>query len=136
MKMRIPALVTVAVALVGCVPDDMDKGLNALMGQDIHAAIGRLGYPDGQRTVLGDKVYFWGFSRKFSPPVSSISTTSRMAGETPIYGTTTSTSGLPPILNCRIQITTDQNDIIKSSRWSGWIGSLSGCAPYAQALVQ
>ena len=136
MKMRIPVSVMVAVALTGCVAADMDNGLDALMGQDIHAAIGRLGYPDGQWAILGDKVYYWGLSRRFSPPVSNISTTAGMAGGTPVYGTTTSSSWLPHISNCRIQITTDQNDIIKSSRWSGWIGSLSGCAPYAQALVQ
>src|SRR5215469_1485022 len=136
MNMRILELVMVAVALTGCVAADMDNGLDALKGQDIHAAIERLGYPDGHRTIQGDKVYYWGFDRKYSPPVSYVSTPTGMAVEPPVYGSTTGTSWPPPILNCRIQIATDQNDIIKSSRWSGGIGRMKGCAPYAQALVQ
>ena len=37
----------------------LDHRLAPLVGQDIHAAITKLGYPNETRTVVGDTVYTW-----------------------------------------------------------------------------
>jgi hypothetical protein len=37
----------------------LDRDLNALVGQDVQLIAKRLGYPDRQDVVLGEKVYTW-----------------------------------------------------------------------------
>jgi hypothetical protein len=128
---RIITLFIVALSFGGCVSKNMNEGLQSLMGQNIHAAIDRIGYPDVQQVILGDKVYVWGVSQNAVMPMTNTNFTSGSVGGVPVYGTTTSTSYVPVNYNCKIQIATDANDIMKRYQWSGNMG---GCAHYANAL--
>ena len=38
---------------------NLNRDLTALVGQDIHVVIKKLGYPTSQAIVAGDKVYAW-----------------------------------------------------------------------------
>jgi hypothetical protein len=130
---KLVVLVVVAFTLSGCVSQRMNEGLNNLMGQNIQVAVDRLGYPDGQRTMLGDTIYVWSASHNTMLPMSTTSMTSGSVGTLPVYGTTTNTSFVPANLNCTIQISTFPDKTIKSYQWSGNNG---GCSPYANALVR
>jgi hypothetical protein len=120
-----------ALGLGGCVAQNMNAGLNNLMGQNIHAAVDRIGYPNDQRQILGDTVYVWGTSQNTVIPMSTMNTTTGMVGGVPVYGTTTSTNFVPVNFNCTIQIATTPDGTIKNWRWSGNMG---GCSSYANAL--
>jgi hypothetical protein len=50
-----PALLVLA----GCVGTRLDNGLQALVGQNLSAAVQVLGYPDGARTITGGTMYVW-----------------------------------------------------------------------------
>jgi hypothetical protein len=130
MKGMVIAIIA-SLSLCGCVAQRMDEGLRALLGQDIHEAVRRLGYPDAQRKMSGDTIYVWGTSRDEVLPMSTTSTTSGMVGSAPVYGTTTSTELVPANFNCKIELAVDSNSIIKNFRYTGNAG---GCAAYARAL--
>lgn len=128
---RIFTVAIFALGLAGCVSRNMNEGLQGLIGQDIHVAVDRLGYPDAQRTVLGDKVYIWSASHNVSLPMTTMSTTTGSVGGAPVYGTTTNTTFVDTNFNCTITLGTDTNGRIKNYRWSGNMG---GCEQYARAL--
>jgi len=128
---RIVALLVLSLGLGGCVSQNMNEGLQSLVGQDIHAAVARLGYPSGQREILGDTIYVWGSSQNSVMPLSTTNYTSGSVGGVPVYGTTTSTNLVPVNYNCNIQLAVNSQGRIKSYQWSGNMG---GCAHYANAL--
>ena len=128
---RIVAMVLAAAALTGCVSRNMNEGLQSLVGQDIHAAVARLGYPNAKREMLGDTIYVWGSSQNSVMPMTTTNYTTGMVGTVPITGATTSTEFVPVNYNCSIQIATDSSGTIKNWQWSGNMG---GCAHYARAL--
>lgn len=101
------------------------------MGQNIRAAVAHLGYPDGQRTVMGDTVYVWSTSRNVAFPMTTTSTTTGMVGNTPVYGTTSSTNFVPMAFQCTVQIATNADGTIKSYQWEGNQG---GCQRYARGF--
>jgi hypothetical protein len=133
MMKRIIAIPMVALALTGCVGQQMDEGLKRLLGQNVKAAVAKIGYPDSQRTMLGDTIYVWGVSRDTIAPIPTSSTTTGMVGGSLITGTTTGTSFVPVNLNCKIQLATGANGVIKQYQWSGNAG---GCSSYARALTR
>jgi hypothetical protein len=45
--------------LAGCVMNKLNARLAPFVGQDVHVAIGKLGYPNDTRVVVGDTVYTW-----------------------------------------------------------------------------
>ena len=54
------AAVAAMLLLSGCVMHNLGNRLPKLVGQDIHVAIGRLGYPNEKPPmVVGDTVYTW-----------------------------------------------------------------------------
>jgi hypothetical protein len=58
------ALMIAAVVLIlgGCAVRTrtvMDRDLKALVGKDVQLIVKRLGYPDGQNVMMGEKVYMW-----------------------------------------------------------------------------
>jgi len=118
-----------AVCLVGCVSDHMDNRLGFLVGQNIQFAVGRLGDPDSQRTVLSDKIYVWSSSRNVTIPATN--TTNGIVGGSSLYGTTTGTGYVAANRSCTIQLATTADGTIKSWRWSG---SMGGCTQYARRL--
>lgn len=128
---RIAALFLALLGLSGCVSQNMNNGLQSLVGQDIHAAVARLGYPSAQREMLGDTIYVWGTSQSGVLPMTETNFTTGNVGMTPFSGSTTSTTFVPVNYNCTIQLATDKDGTIKSWQWSGNMG---GCMRYANAL--
>jgi hypothetical protein len=51
----VPALLLLA----GCVVTGLNSGLQALVGQDISAAVKLLGYPDRAQSSAGSTTYVW-----------------------------------------------------------------------------
>lgn len=48
-----------ALALGGCSVTTIKKEMTGLKGQPISAAVARLGMPDEETTIMGQKVYTW-----------------------------------------------------------------------------
>jgi hypothetical protein len=128
---RAIVLVFIVFGLSACVARNMNDGLQGLVGQNIQAAVARLGYPDGQRTILGDTIYVWSSNHSGVLPMTTMSSTSGMVGTMPVYGSTTGTAFVPVSFNCTIQIGVDANGTIKNYQWSG---NNAGCRNYASAL--
>jgi hypothetical protein len=126
-------LIVAAMGLSGCVSDQMNQGLGFMVGQNIQYAVSRLGYPDDQRTMLGDTIYVWSTSRNVNLPMTTTSTTYGNVGTTPVYGTTMGTTYVPANFNCTIQLAVGADQTIKSWQWSGNMG---GCMQYARRLSQ
>jgi len=57
--MRILGIVALCAALGGCAGDTIKKGMEGLQGQPIGAAIAKLGIPNDEREIAGQKVYTW-----------------------------------------------------------------------------
>lgn len=127
------ALLAVAIlcGLSGCVAQNLNKGLSALIGQNIRVAVAQLGYPDSQRTMMGDTIYVWNSSHNVSLPIVNTSTTTGMVGGVPVYGTTTSMGEMNGTFECTVQLATDADGTIKNYKWSGNMG---GCQQYANAV--
>ena len=120
-----------SVLLSGCAFDRLSGGLKTLLGKDIHVAVAKLGYPDDERVILGDKVYVWSTNRMTVMPIYTTSTTSGTVGSTPYYGTTMTPSYVPVNANCKIQLTTDSDGIITRYQVEG---NESGCSAYASGF--
>jgi len=73
--------------VVGCVGQHMDQGLNDLVGKDIKVAVSKLGYPDGQKVMLGDTIYVWSTGKNVVLPMSSTSITNGNVGGMAVSGT-------------------------------------------------
>jgi hypothetical protein len=128
MKIAVFALV---VLLSGCATQQLNTGLQELMGHNIRVAIDHLGYPDGQRTVMGHTVYVWSTSGSMMLPMTTTSTTTGMVGSTPVYGTTNQTNFMPMGFSCTVQIATDSDGTMKSYQWAG---NQPGCRRYARGF--
>jgi hypothetical protein len=48
-----------ALMLAGCSFNEIKEGMNSLRGQPLSAAIAKLGMPNDERTIAGQKVYTW-----------------------------------------------------------------------------
>jgi hypothetical protein len=90
--------------LAGCVVTGLNNGLQALVGQDISAAVKMLGYPNGARTVTGGTLYIW---------------------------STGNVGSVPNAQTCTIEITVDASNRIKRGQYDGNRGA---CAPYERDL--
>lgn len=101
--MRIAILL--ALVLAGCVEQKVTRGLTRLIGQDIHVAVQKLGYPATEHEILGDKVYLWTMS-----------------------GTESASSNGA---FCTIEIAASQSGIIKTYHLSG---NDAGCRVFVDAL--
>lgn len=119
-----------ALGLSGCMASRMNAGLNSLLGQPVEAAVDRLGYPDGQREMLGDTLYVWSSSHQAYLPTAQVSTTNGMVGGTPFYGTSTSYGMMGAQAYCSIQIAVSDGRI---SHYQ-WSGNPLGCDSYASLL--
>jgi hypothetical protein len=116
---RIVVIVLVTFGLTGCVPQRMNDGMQSLVGQNIQAAVAKLGYPDTQRTMLGDTIYIW--------------STSSQGGALAVAMSPTMSAVVPLNFNCTIQIATTSDGTIKQAQWSG---NADGCRGYASALAR
>lgn len=120
-----------ALALSGCVGTRLSNGLEAYLNHDIRDMVARLGYPDGERTIMGDHLYVWSTNRTGLLPVTSLSTTTGSVGGMPYYGNTTSTGFMPMQMQCTIELAVDRSNRITHYQWHG---NPAGCAHYANRL--
>lgn len=67
----------------------MQRGLNALRGQDVQTAFDILGYPSGKQEFGSDTVYSWQVDSSGAILLPQTSTISGSVGMTPVYGSTT-----------------------------------------------
>lgn len=118
-------------AISACATQQLDKGLRSLIGENIRMAVDRMGYPNGQREIMGDTVYVWSTNRNVAFPVTNTTTSTGMVGNTPYYGTTSTPSFVPMQFACTVQIATTPDGTIKSYQWEGNEG---GCSRYARGF--
>lgn len=105
--------------------------LSALIGQNLSVAVNRLGYPTGQREMLGDTIYVWETHQQVQVPAVSSSAVTGNVGSTPYYGLNTTIASAPGEFACTIQLAINSDKTIKSWQLEGNNG---GCASYANAL--
>jgi len=88
------------------------------VGQNITAAVAKIGYPDGERTILGAHLYVF-------MPVST--TAFAKVGGTTASGAAIDLRSVSVSGHCRIQLAVDDGGTIKSFQWDG---NRRGCAPH------
>ena len=121
-----------ALLLAGCATfGNMEKGLNAMIGQPFQVALDTLGYPQGQMQVGSDTVYGWGRKFSMSMPRYNSANTYGQVGGTPYSATTGYTTYSNVEYSCDIKIIVDQDNIIKTWEFDGNIG---GCDAYSKRL--
>ena len=114
-------------ALTACVGTQMEKGLRSLVGDPIGVATSTLGYPDGQRTMMGDTIYVWSTDHQAYLP-----TVTGTYGNVGGVGFSQNTYGLMGVrAQCVIQLGVDANGTIKNWQYHG---NPIGCRNYARAL--
>jgi hypothetical protein len=59
LAISLATLATSALILAGCSVGALNLGTNSLKGQPLSAAIARLGSPEEQQTIAGQKTYTW-----------------------------------------------------------------------------
>lgn len=98
--------------LTACATTDVDDRLSKLVGQDVQQAISRLGAPDGPpRMTDGDKDYVWTTNQNIA--------SSEWSTGPGMINLKHSRSVHLVHLDCTFHLATDQNDRVKSYRWSG-----------------
>jgi hypothetical protein len=122
-----------ALALVGCVEQQMNQGLPKLAGHDIHDAFRVLGYPSSHGNFAGDIVYTWRTDGTVAFPVTNYATTTTNVNGAPVVTTTATPRFIPMTLWCQIQLAT--NEVGRIITWT-WQGNRGGCRPWASALNQ
>lgn len=120
-----------AVLLAGCVMSRLNTGLQGLLGADIHEAAARMGYPNSEREMLGDKIYVWSTDSSAVIPLPMTTTTTGYVGTTPVGMTTNSMGFMPAHFHCTVQLAVTPEGKIKSYQYYGNPG---GCGPYARML--
>lgn len=119
-------------ALAACAGvSSLRDDLQPLVGQDIKAAVAVLGYPDGQREMLGDTIYVWSSSRSVPLLFPTSSTTTGTVGGTTVIAASNSYRPVTGIFHCTIQMAVDSANRIKSYQVDGNNG---GCARYARRV--
>lgn len=132
-EMRV--LICSALLLTGCVPvqqyasrDDMQSTVDAYKGLNITAVVAKLGFPKGQRTMLGQTIYTWG---------SNVQGVVMQPVETQTFGDVDadSLSAVPVSVNyvCQIDFAVDAKNVVTDVHFSG---NPAGCTPYEQALAR
>lgn len=115
-------------ALSGCATQQLDRGLQGLLGHNIQEVVAIWGYPDAQREVMGDTVYIWSTNQNVSMPLMTSSTTTGHIGGTPVYGTTSQLQFVPMAFACTVQLAVNPDRMIKNYQWEGNQG---GCRRYS-----
>lgn len=102
-----------ALLLVGCATTQLNTGLQKVVGQPVSVLVSDWGYPAAEREIMGHKLYVWSGNGG--------------AMAVPLYG-----GGVfAAALNCTIQVSVDDHDVIQSYQWNGNNG---GCAPFARRI--
>ena len=132
--MRASAILgAVSLLMTGCAGQQIEAGMNQLVGQPVASLIAVLGYPDAEGSVAGRKVYVWGNQSQQTLILPETNYTTAFVGGQPV--TLQNTQFVPTNLNfsCRIRAIVNDQDIIEA--WD-YRGNQGGCAPYARRLTQ
>lgn len=106
-------VITAVACLAGCATEQLNTGLQKVMGQPIDVLVSDWGYPTAQREIMGHTLYIWSNDRG----VMAV----------PMYG-----GGMfAGRLTCTVQVAVDKNNIITSYQWNGNQG---GCAALARRI--
>ena len=116
MKTKLPIVLTFAAmlaCLVGCATQQLNTGLQQIIGKPVDVLVSAWGYPGGQREIMGKTLYTW----------------SNNAGAmaVPIYGGGVFANQL----TCTVEVSVNDQKIVTSYQWSGNNG---GCASYARRI--
>lgn len=109
-------------------PVTLDQLLAPLRGQNIQAAIAKLGYPASQQVIAGDTVYEWTYTRVDQVPVRTHSDT-----EGDFSVVTTHTVLVPATAHCEIQLGASADGTVKAVHTDG---NEPGCDHYIGLLGQ
>jgi len=125
-------LLILALFLAGCATfGQMQRGLNALTGQNIQTAFDVFGYPSGKQEFGNDVVYYWQTSSSGVIPVPMTATTlNNNLGTFPSYSTTTYNQLVPVSYDCLIKLITDETGTIRTWEYEGNYG----CVGYIHRL--
>lgn len=132
----VAAVTCCAFALTGCVTfGQFDKGMSALVGEELDTAIQVFGMPSGEQTVAGRRYVQWGRSSSGFVPITNTTTSYGTFNTAYNFGnyskTTTGTSYLPVSYNCTVTVAVDSSDRIQRTQYEG---NLGGCEPYIKRL--
>lgn len=115
----------------GCASFNMfNKDLPKLKGNHIEEAFHIFGYPDYSYPIDDMTVYVWGENSIISVPTTSYNNVYGSVGDTPVYGSVTSTQSEIISAQCNMKIIA-QNGIIQDF---DYYGNLYGCSGYINAL--
>ena len=114
-------ILVLGLCLTGCMTNKVDDRLGRLVGHDVHEIVVAFGPPNGQPKIEGDdKVYTWTTSGNIqieSEQIGGLSDGSagfNGSSSRPLSYVQSETAHLEGTM----QLTTDQNDRIKSYKWS------------------
>lgn len=112
--------------------EKMDAGLSSLRGQPYQAAFDILGFPDGESSIAGKRVFSWGTRNVGSYSVPTFNTSTAYVNGQAVtiqsQGSRTETYDY----NCRIDIIVGASGIIEQSKYEGNIG---GCERYGRLFA-
>jgi hypothetical protein len=110
MGVRTTTVVFGVLLLAGCATAQLNKGLQNLMGQPVSVLVSAWGYPQGEREIMGRKLYIWSADRG--------------AVAVPMYGG----GAFAARLACTVEVGVDSREIITSYQWNGNNGGCAGLA--------
>lgn len=126
------ALLVAMLALIGCTSFSVfDKELPKLVGQPIDVAVQKLGFPNSEQTIMGQKVYTWSTRQTGTSVVPTTSFTTAYVGNTPVSATTTSYTTQDYSMSCVLRLIVDDKGIIRRYSYDGNNGA---CFTYSDRL--
>jgi hypothetical protein len=121
-----------ALALAGCTSFSvLDREMPKLVGQPIDVAVQKLGFPNNEQTIMGQKVYTWNTSQSSFSVVPTTSVTTAYVGTVPVQATTTSFTTEDSSLSCVLRLIVDDKGIIRRYTYTGNNGA---CFTYSNRL--
>lgn len=117
-----------ALLLSGCMSFGvLDEELPKYVGKPISNLVERLGYPNAEQTIMGQKAYIWSTTMQTESVVPSYTT--GYVGTRPIALTTYSTES--STMSCTLRVFVTRTDYIMSS---GYEGNNGACFRYSSQL--
>jgi hypothetical protein len=118
--------------LAGCAWDeDLNAGLDKIVGHPIQVAIIRMGMPDSEGQVVGRKFYAWNDSRTVSDGPTITTGTGTLDGKSFSYNQYSNQASGYSVYECKIRLFVDEDDIVRTYDWNG---NLGGCRHYINSL--
>jgi hypothetical protein len=125
-------ILVLAALLVGaCAFDTMNAELPKYVGQPVSSLVDRLGYPSGEQSIMGRKVYVWRTDMDYVSTTPVTSTSTGYVNYKPVTLTSTSYVSTPMHLACKIRAVVNPDDRIYSVDYEGNNGA---CLRYSSRL--